>query len=92
MKKLLIAASTLAFAVGLSAPAFAETKAPDCQAMFAEVDANDNGWVDGAEAKPFLDAIKKAGLESVDANTDGFLNVDEFIEACEKGAFKDLAK
>jgi hypothetical protein len=89
MKQLLIAASALAFAAGLSAPAFAESAA-QCTAMFKTGDVNHDGWIDGDETGPYIAAMKKAGLMADDANHDNKLNADEFRAACEAGAFKGL--
>jgi hypothetical protein len=88
MKQLFFAALTLAIA--LSAPAFAETSNADCKKLFDKADFNNDVWLRGAEAKRYLSAMEKAGLKP--ANADGKLNEDEFIAACVKDTFKDVAK
>jgi hypothetical protein len=90
MKQLLLAASTMALAIALSAPAFAETSNADCKAIFHKADFNNDDWLRGDEAKLYLSAMDKAGLKR--ANADGKLNEGEFIAACEKDVFKDVGK
>ncbi len=91
MQKIL-GATAIALVLGFSLPAFADTSEADCRAMYSTVDADNNGWIEGDEAKPYLAAMEKAGLKSADANTDGKLNADEFLNACMKDAFKDMPK
>jgi len=89
MKTLLIAASAMALAIGLSAPAFAQTSAADCTAMFEKVDASGAGSISGDVAKPYLDAMAKANLKT---NADGTITADEFSAACESDTFTGMAQ
>jgi Ca2+-binding EF-hand superfamily protein len=91
MKKVLFA-SALAAVLGLTVPAYADTSEADCRAMFAKIDVGNTGWIEGAEAKPYLEALAKAGMKSADANEDGKLNADEFLAACMKDTFKGMAE
>ena len=88
MKHLFIAALTLA--ISLAAPAVAETTNADCKALFNKADFNSDLWLRGSEAKRYISAMDKAGLKR--ANADGKLNEGEFIAACVKDTFKDVAK
>ncbi len=88
MKPLLFAASALAVAVGVSAPSSAAPSREECVVMFQIADANDDGWVNGAQA--YTHAMRRAGLLSLDTNNDRKLNVDEFVMACVNGAFNDF--
>ena len=89
--KCILLATVLTFSLGASVSAFAASEA-ECKAMFAKADANHDGWIEGEEARPYFDAIEKAGLTSseADQNVDGRLNADEFMAACVKDAFKGL--
>ncbi len=91
MKRLLTTAAALALALTFSAPVFAAT-ATECTAMFTKADVNHNGSIDGAEAVPYIAALKKAGMSADDANSDGKLSAAEFQKGCEADAFKDMPK
>jgi len=89
MKTLLLAASAMTLAIGLSAPAFAQTSAADCTAMFEKVDVDGAGSISGDVAKPYLDAMGKANLKT---NADGTITADEFSAACESDTFTGMTQ
>ncbi len=89
MKMLLLVASAMTLAIGISAPAFAQTSADDCTAMFVKVDADGAGSITGDVAKPYVDAMTKADMKTA---TDGTITADEFATACESDTFKDMAE
>jgi hypothetical protein len=76
---------------GCVIPAAAAPSDADCKAMWSKADADKNGVIEGAEATKYMEAIKKSG-KSYDANKDGKLTQDEFINACKDGVFASLAK
>ena len=89
MKTLLLAASAMTLALGLSAPAFAQTSAADCTAMFTKLDADGAGSISGDVAKPYVDAMAKANMKTA---ADGTITADEFATACESDTFKGMTQ
>jgi hypothetical protein len=86
-KKATIAAAFLT--AGFAMPALAAPGDADCKAMWTKADADKNGFVDGAEATKFLDAIKKSG-KVYDTDKDGKLSEAEFTKACKDGVFASI--
>ena len=80
----------MTLALGLSAPAFAQTSAADCTAMFTKVDVSGAGSIGGDVAKPYLDAMTKADLKP--AGEDGTITAAEFSAACESDTFKGMTQ
>jgi hypothetical protein len=87
IKKATIAAAVLA--AGFAMPALAAPSDADCKAMWTKADADKSGFVDGAEAAKFLDAIKKSG-KVYDTDKDGKLSEAEFTKACKDGVFASI--
>ena len=85
MKKLLIAtAAVLALGIGIPAHAASEI---DCMVMWHKADINNNGILEGKEATPYLDAIRKSSRKR-EMKTVGQLSSTEFMAACKDDAFK----
>lgn len=87
IKKAAIAAVILT--AGCAVPALAAPSDTDCKAMWTKADADKSGFVDGAEATKFLDAIKKSG-KVYDTDKDGKLSEAEFTKACKDGVFASI--
>jgi hypothetical protein len=82
-------AFAMIFALGASAPVLAETSEADCKAMYEKVDTNNVGHIEGDPAKPYLEAMEKAGLQPAEADK---LTQAEFADACAQDVFKDVPK
>ena len=75
-------------AISLTASARAESGSEaDCKVLFERSDVDNDQWLRGPEARQYLRAMRKAGIDRV--SSDGKLNRSEFIGACRKGAFKN---
>jgi hypothetical protein len=86
-KKATVAAVFLT--AGFAMPALAAPSDADCKVMWTKADADKSGFVDGAEATKFLDAIKKSG-KTYDTSKDGKLPQAEFTQACKDGVFASI--
>jgi hypothetical protein len=85
MKKLIMAIAAAA-ALGTVVPARA-TSEIDCMVMWDRADRNKNGILDGEEATPYLDAIRKS-IKKYAMKTVDQLSEAEFMAACADDVFK----
>jgi hypothetical protein len=84
MKKLVIA--TIAVLIQGAIPAHAASEI-DCLVMWDRADRNKNGILDGEEATPYLDAIRKS-IKKYAMKTVDQLSEAEFMAACADDVFK----
>jgi hypothetical protein len=87
MNKLIFASAAAALMLGVSAPAFAQATAADCQSLFQRADVNKDGSLQADEAKVFIAAMDKAQVKPQDA---AMVKQEEFMAACQKNAFVDI--
>lgn len=88
MKTLLIPA---AFALALIATPYAyAADDASCQELFKKADQNGDGTVGGPELASYKDAYVKSG-GSMNETTQ-ILTKEQFVDACMKDAFKDMAQ
>ena len=86
MTKLLIASAITLLA--LTPAAFAATP-EDCTAMWKKADAKAEGKLSGDMAKPYMMAMDAMKMPAKMAK-DGVVDGKEFMDACQKDAFKDV--
>ncbi len=86
MSKLILATSVALLSLG--SVAFAATP-EDCTAMWKKADAKAEGKIGGDMAKPYLAAMDAMKMPAAMAK-DGVLEGKEFMDACQKDAFKGL--
>ncbi len=86
MSKLILAASVAL--LSLTSAAVAATP-EDCTALWKKADAKAEGKIGGDMAKPFLAAMDAMKMPAAMAK-EGVLEGKEFMEACQKDAFKGL--
>jgi hypothetical protein len=87
MKKLLL---IVAVPLCLSAtPVLAAMSQADCEALFKKADTNSDGSVSGAEAKMYTEAMTGANMKTKDT-TGEKIEADEFMKACQEGAFDKM--
>ena len=86
MSKLILAASVAL--LSLTSAAVAATP-EDCTALWKKADAKAEGKIGGDMAKPFLAAMDALKMPAAMAK-EGVLEGKEFMEACQKDAFKGL--
>jgi len=86
MSKLFLAA-TVAF-VSFGSVAMAATP-EDCTAMWKKADAKAEGKIAGDVAKPYLAAMDAMKMPAA-MGKDGVVADKEFMDACQKDAFKDV--
>jgi hypothetical protein len=87
MNKLIFASAAAALMLGVSAPAFAQATAADCQSLFQRADVNKDGSLQADEAKVFIEAMDKAQVKPQDAS---MVKQEEFLAACQKNAFVNI--
>ncbi|MGQ0456334.1 MAG: hypothetical protein ACT4OU_04660 [Hyphomicrobium sp.] len=83
------AALTCFSAVGVAEPAATgavKLSKADCQAIWSKADSSDAGSLTATQAQPYLTNFK-----AVDANADGKVSGDEFLNGCQKGMAHDAA-
>lgn len=74
--------------VALTAPAFAAMDEASCKALYAKADMNKDGSLMGDED----DAYNKAMADGASKpKTDQALSMNDFMAACEKGKFDNMA-
>jgi hypothetical protein len=86
MSKLFIAASVALLSFGSTALA-ATPEA--CGALWKKADTKAEGKIGGDAAKPYLAAMDALKIPAAMAK-DGVLEGKEFMDACQKDAFKDM--
>jgi len=87
MNKLIFASAAAALMLGVSAPAFAQATAADCQSLFQRADVNKDGSLQADEAKVFIEAMDKAQVKPQDVS---MVKQEEFLAACQKNAFVNI--
>ena len=87
MKKLLLLAA-IPFCLAAST-SFAAMTADQCTALWKKADANSDGSVAGAEAKMYIEAMTGANMKTKDT-TGEKIEQDEFMKACQDGAFDKM--
>lgn len=70
-------------------PGFAVMQEADCQALWKKADTNGDGSVTGAEAKIYIEAMTGMGMKTKDASGEK-IDADEFLKACQQGAFDNI--
>lgn len=70
-------------------PALAAMSQAECEALWKKADVNADGSVAGAEAKMYTDAMTGANMKAKDA-TGVKIEADEFLKACQEGAFDNM--
>ncbi len=88
MYKLIIAGATGLLLAASSVSALAAASAQECQTKFQQADTNKDGKLEADEAKIYMDAIGKAQIKLTDAS---MITQDEFVKACQKDVFADIA-
>lgn len=86
LKRISMVALMLAISLPVSAGAESGSKV-DCKVLFERIDLDNDQWLRGAEAKEYIHAMTRAGIERVSSDTK--LSKSEFMRACEKGTFKN---
>jgi sporulation protein YlmC with PRC-barrel domain len=71
----------------VSATAFSQATAADCESMFQRADVDRDGTLRADEARVFSDAMAQAQLSLQDASN---INQDEFLAACQQNAFTNI--
>jgi hypothetical protein len=86
MSKLILATSVALLTLGSAASA----ATPEiCGALWKKADTKAEGKIGGDIAKPFLAAMEALKIPAAMAK-DGVLEGKEFMDACQKDAFKDM--
>ncbi|MFZ5672610.1 MAG: hypothetical protein ACOZAM_06560 [Pseudomonadota bacterium] len=70
-------------------PAFAAMSQAECEALWKKADVNGDGNVAGAEAKMYTEAMTGANMKTKDT-TGEKIEADEFLKACQEGAFDKI--
>jgi hypothetical protein len=70
-------------------PGFAVMPEADCQALWTKADANGDGRVTGGEAKIYIEAMTAMGMKVADPSGEK-IEGDEFLKACQQGAFDNI--
>lgn len=86
MSKLFLATTVALVSFGSAAMA---ATPEDCTAMWKKADTKAEGKIGGDMAKPYLMAMDAMKMPAAMAK-DGVLEGKEFLEACQKDAFKDM--
>ena len=70
-------------------PSFAVMPEADCQALWKKADTNGDGSVAGAEAKIYIEAMTGMSMKTKDPSGEK-IDADEFLKACQQGAFDNI--
>lgn len=70
-------------------PAMAAMSVAECEALWKKADVNADGSVAGAEAKMYTEAMTGAKMKTKDV-TGEKIDADEFLKACQEGAFDSM--
>lgn len=86
MRLLIMIALPLFQSAGPSLAAMSQT---DCEALWKKADTNGDGSVAGAEATKYTEAMTGAKMKMKDT-TGQKIEADEFLKACQDGAFDSM--
>jgi hypothetical protein len=90
MKKIIVATMLVA-GMSFGTSAMAAMSKADCEALWKKADANADGKLNGAEAKPYIAAMMSAKLKLKDTKG-ASLTAEEFLQNCQKGTFDKVKK
>jgi len=81
-----------AILVVLSGSATHAATSEDCKSLWQEANHTNDDALNGAEAKPFADALKASGKEvqEDDAGSGPVIKEAEFMQACQADVFKGV--